>query len=115
LPGGARQAPAFLRSGGLRKGRDGARVPLPWTRELPARSWLPQPGWWRELSVETEQRDDHSILTLFRRALALRPSGGFTWREAPAGGRARGPPRAHSLGHRSRRRVPPGDRPRPPP
>src|SRR5262249_47927076 len=85
LPDEARQDPVFLRSGGLRKGRDGARVPLPWTREPPARSWLPQPGWWGELSVEAEEGDERSVLTLYRQALALRPSGGFAWREAPAG------------------------------
>jgi alpha-glucosidase len=85
LPDDVRQDPIFLRSGGVRKGRDGARVPLPWTRALPARSWLRQPRWWGEVSVEAEEGDAGSVLSLYRRALALRPSGGFRWREAPAG------------------------------
>jgi len=85
LPDEVRQDPIFLRSHGERKGRDGARVPLPWTRELPARSWLPQPTGWGELSVEAQERNDDSALSLYRRALELRPSGGFAWREAPAG------------------------------
>jgi alpha-glucosidase len=46
---------------------------------------LPQPAGWAELSVEAESGDDHSVLSLYRRALALRPSGGFAWREAPEG------------------------------
>jgi alpha-glucosidase len=60
-------------------------VPLPWTRELPAQSWLPQPAGWGELSVEAQEGDEDSVLSLYRRALALRPSGGFAWREAPEG------------------------------
>ena len=30
IPAGLLQDPAFLRSGGAEKGRDGCRVPLPW-------------------------------------------------------------------------------------
>src|SRR5204862_101932 len=75
LPDEARQDPIFLRSRGERKGRDGARVPLPWTREAPARSWLPQPAGWGVLSVEAQERDEDSALSLYRRALAARPSG----------------------------------------
>jgi alpha-glucosidase len=58
---------------------------MPWTRALPARAWLPQPEWWGELSVEAEEGDEDSVLSLYRRALALRPSGGFSWRDGPAG------------------------------
>src|SRR5207247_9003692 len=43
LPDEVRQDPISFRSRGERKGRDGARVPLPWTREPPARAWLAQP------------------------------------------------------------------------
>ena len=31
-----RQDPIFARTGGVRKGRDGCRVPIPWTAEGPA-------------------------------------------------------------------------------
>jgi alpha-glucosidase len=85
LPDEVRQDPIFLRSLGARKGRDGCRVPLPWTRRLPARSWLPQPAAWGELSVEAQSSDEGSVLSLYRRALELRPSGGFSWRDAPEG------------------------------
>ncbi|HET6945603.1 MAG TPA: hypothetical protein VFI01_09660, partial [Gaiellaceae bacterium] len=63
----------------------GCRVPLPWTRELPARSWLPQPAGWGERSVEAQLEDEHSTLSLYRRAIELRPHGSFRWLEAPAG------------------------------
>jgi alpha-glucosidase len=85
LPDEVRQDPIFARSGGERKGRDGSRVPLPWTRDLPARSWLPQPASWSERSVEAQLDDDTSMLSLYRRAIERRPSGGFAWRDSPAG------------------------------
>src|SRR5581483_4394605 len=85
LPDEARQDPVFLQSGGERKGRDGCRVPLPWTREPPRRSWLPPPPWWGELSVEAQTHDPASMLSLYRHAVELRPHGAFAWREAPAG------------------------------
>src|SRR4051812_27006929 len=85
LPDDVRQDPIFERTGGARKGRDGCRVPLPWTRELEARAWLPQPAEWAERSVEAQRGDDGSMLELYRRALELRPAGGFAWRDSPAG------------------------------
>ena len=85
VPDELRQDPVFHQSGGKRKGRDGCRVPLPWTRELPARSWLPQPAGWGERSVEAQLEDEHSTLSLYRRAIELRPHGSFRWLEAPAG------------------------------
>jgi alpha-glucosidase len=85
LPDEARQDPIFKRTGGERKGRDGCRVPLPWTRELPERSWLPMPRSWSERSVEAQADDPLAALSLYRRAIELRPSGGFAWRESPPG------------------------------
>jgi alpha-glucosidase len=85
LPDEVRQDPIFKRTGGERKGRDGCRVPLPWTRELPARSWLPMPASWSERSVEAQAGDPSSALSLYRRAIGARPSGGFAWRESPPG------------------------------
>ena len=80
-----RQDPVFERTGGERKGRDGCRVPLPWTRELPERSWLPMPAAWAERSVEAQLDDASSFLSLYRRAIELRPGGGFAWRDSPPG------------------------------
>jgi alpha-glucosidase len=60
-------------------------VPIPWTREPQPNAWLPQPAAWSEKSVEAQQGRDGSFLELYRRALELRPHGGFAWRESPAG------------------------------
>ncbi|MEO3794583.1 glycoside hydrolase family 13 protein [Nonomuraea sp. B10E15] len=69
-------------------GRDGCRVPMPWTREsgwtLP---WLPIPDEWGELSVQAQQGVAGSTLELYRTALRLRRDlrGELTWHESPAG------------------------------
>jgi alpha-glucosidase len=78
LDAGVRQDPTFFRSPGIDLGRDGCRVPLPWTRS--GRSFgfgadgahLPQPQWFGEDSVEAQTGRHDSTLTLYRRALALR-------------------------------------------
>jgi len=85
LPDELRQDPIFKRTQGERKGRDGCRVPLPWTRDLPVPSWLPVPESWCDSSVETQLEGDASMLSLYRRAIESRPSGGFAWRESPPG------------------------------
>jgi alpha-glucosidase len=78
LPAERIQDPAFLRSGGADKGRDGCRVPLPWTTDGPAFGFgtgaahLPQPAWFGPLSVEAQERDAASTLTLYRQALRWR-------------------------------------------
>ncbi|MEP7202402.1 MAG: glycoside hydrolase family 13 protein [Ilumatobacteraceae bacterium] len=70
--------PVWERSGHTRRGRDGCRVPVPWTRTgssfgfSTGDSWLPQPGDWGELSVEAEEADHSSMLWLYRNALHLR-------------------------------------------
>ena len=85
LPDELRQDPVFTLARGEQKGRDGCRVPLPWTRELPARSWLPVPESWRERSVEAQLEVGESVLSVYRRAIDQRPSGRFAWREGPPG------------------------------
>ena len=91
LPDEVRQDPVFFRSGGERKGRDGCRIPLPWTRELPAPSWLPVPETWSERSVEAQLEDQASPLELYRAALRHRGesaslgAGTFRWLYSPAG------------------------------
>jgi alpha-glucosidase len=83
LPDGVRQDPVFFQTKGERKGRDGCRVPIPWTRALEPNAWLPQPADWSEKSVEAQTGREGSFLELYRRALELRPSGAFAWRESP--------------------------------
>jgi len=86
-----RQDPIFKRTHGARLGRDGSRVPVPWTREgaglgfgSPA-PWLPMPARWGEQSVEAQRSDPGSMLALVRAAIRARPHGGFAWTESPTG------------------------------
>ncbi|MGN7199679.1 glycoside hydrolase family 13 protein [Arthrobacter sp. SAFR-044] len=73
-----RQDPAFFRNKGVEIGRDGCRVPLPWTSVGssfgfgPGGSHLPQPEWFGGSSVEAQEAEEDSTLSLYRRALALR-------------------------------------------
>jgi alpha-glucosidase len=70
--------PVFARSGGTEKGRDGCRVPLPWTADGASFGFgggtahLPQPDWFGPLSVQEQQRDPASTLALYQQALSLR-------------------------------------------
>ncbi|WP_410631552.1 glycoside hydrolase family 13 protein [Amycolatopsis sp. cmx-4-83] len=81
LPAEARQDPVFRRTGGADPGRDGCRVPLPWSEtgasygfstDPRATAWLPQPAVWAELSVLRQENAPASMLTLYRAALELR-------------------------------------------
>uniref|UniRef100_UPI0035682FAF alpha-amylase family glycosyl hydrolase n=1 Tax=Actinotalea sp. TaxID=1872145 RepID=UPI0035682FAF len=79
LPDSALRDPAFRRSGGAGRGRDGCRVPLPWSGTAPpfgfsttGRSWLPVPADWGPLSVAEQERDEGSTLALYRDLLRLR-------------------------------------------
>jgi alpha-glucosidase len=80
LPDVARADPTFHRSGGQVKGRDGCRVPLPWSGTEPpfgfsvppAVPWLPQPKDWERYTVAAQQDDRASFLSLYRVALRLR-------------------------------------------
>ena len=73
-----RQDPVFFRTNGQQKGRDGARVPLPWNSEesefgfTKGHSWLPIPESWQELSINKQEEDKGSSLHLYRRALRAR-------------------------------------------
>ncbi|MEU7580908.1 glycoside hydrolase family 13 protein [Streptomyces sp. NPDC041068] len=76
--------PIHFRSGGTDPGRDGCRVPLPWSGTAPpfgftqggAEPWLPQPEQWAELTVEAQDGTPGSMLELYRTALRLRRSVG---------------------------------------
>ncbi|GAB2507798.1 glycoside hydrolase family 13 protein [Paramicrobacterium agarici] len=78
IPADQHQDPAFFHNPGVDPGRDGCRVPLPWTRSGDsfgfgsAEAHLPQPSWFARLSVEAQDDDPASTLNLYRRALALR-------------------------------------------
>jgi len=78
IPASDRQDPTFFRTHGAEIGRDGCRVPLPWTRSGPSLGFgpngthLPQPAWLAEHAVDVEEGDPSSTLSLYRRALALR-------------------------------------------
>ena len=75
VPDEQRQDPIFLRTDGERQGRDGCRVPVPWTTEPPAfgfttgEPWLPMPQDWSE----SERRGAGAESRLDAVALPRRP------------------------------------------
>ncbi len=96
----ARRDPMWEQTGHARLGRDGCRVPVPWSGDRPpygfsppgaADPWLPQPADWADRSVEAESADPSSTLSLFRSALRLRREhpalgdGTLTWLASPEG------------------------------
>ena len=101
LPEDQLEDPMYFRSGGIDPGRDGCRVPLPWSGDVrpfgfsPAGSstepWLRQPAAWDRKTVESQRHDPASMLNLYRAALRLRRlcpdlgDGPMRWLEAPAG------------------------------
>ncbi len=91
IPSDRRQDPMWARSGGVDPGRDGCRVPLPWSgsahpygfsSDAAVRLWLDQPADWASLTVEAQSDDPASMLSLYRAGLRLR-------RSAPWGNDAR--------------------------
>jgi alpha-glucosidase len=97
LPDDVLQDPVWERSGREERGRDGCRVPMPWSGDSPpfgfsdtADTWLPMPSDWSGLTVEAQDGVDDSTLSLFRRAIELRHGRGdlgegIEWQEAPDG------------------------------
>ena len=77
LPEEAIQDPQYLRNNKIFKGRDGCRVPLPWSADTPffgfsdKASHLPQPAWFKDYAVD-QQEDGESTLNLFRTIIAAR-------------------------------------------
>ncbi|HET9420722.1 MAG TPA: glycoside hydrolase family 13 protein [Nocardioides sp.] len=73
-----RQDPSWFRTG--KPGRDGCRVPIPWSGDRPpygfgpgsGQPWIPQPDDWGSLSVAAQQADPDSTLAFYRRALVAR-------------------------------------------
>jgi alpha-glucosidase len=80
LPEELLQDPMWERSGHTNRGRDGCRVPLPWSGDAApfgygpedSTPWLPQPAEWKNLTAEAQAGDPGSMLGLYRRALRLR-------------------------------------------
>jgi alpha-glucosidase len=70
--------PVWTDSGGKRKGRDGCRVPIPWTPDGPSfgfgsgDAWLPQPSVFGELAASEQDGDPASMLELYRTAMRVR-------------------------------------------
>ncbi|MGI8679393.1 MAG: glycoside hydrolase family 13 protein [Jatrophihabitans sp.] len=99
LPDDALQDPTWERSGHADRGRDGERVPLPWSGSTPpygfttgTTTWLPMPDSWAELTVAAQEADPTSTLHHFRATIRLRRSlpelhtGEFAWLTPPPEG-----------------------------
>ena len=100
IPEELRQDPIFFRTKGTdreRIGRDGCRVPVPWSDGPPGfgfttgTPWLPIPDSWVDRSVEAQQGQPGSALEFHRLALLLRSAsnalreGSFAWHESAPG------------------------------
>ncbi|MEU3417741.1 glycoside hydrolase family 13 protein [Streptomyces murinus] len=78
LPTEVLQDPIWEQTGHVRKGRDGCRVPLPWTADGasygfgPGGAWLPQPAGFAAYAVAAQSGVEGSTLELYRTALRLR-------------------------------------------
>ena len=103
IPADRRQDPMFLRTGGTDPGRDGCRVPLPWSGDRRRRSASARrarrpsrgcrsPPTGRRARVEAQSGDPDSMLALYRAALRLRRQesglgdGPMEWLAGDAGG-----------------------------
>jgi len=78
LPTNVLDDPTWERSAHTEKGRDGCRVPIPWTTDGPSfgfgdgNAWLPQPAVYGERSVQAQESDPESMLALYRATIAAR-------------------------------------------
>ncbi len=90
LPEHLLQDPTWERSGHTDRGRDGCRVPLPWSGTASpfgfgpegSTPWLPQPADFAGVTAAAEEDDPASMLALYRTALEQRPAlgdGPLTW------------------------------------
>ncbi|MGH6654317.1 MAG: glycoside hydrolase family 13 protein [Actinocrinis sp.] len=100
LPAELLRDPQRFRSEDGASGRDGCRVPLPWSGAASpfnftplniADGWLPAPARWAALTVEAQWQDPDSMLGLYRAALRLRREhpalgdGALEWAQSPDG------------------------------
>lgn len=87
IPADRREDPVFHQTNGQNLGRDGCRVPIPWTDDFATsygfssiaddvqqapEPWLPQPAWWGQFAISELDSDEHSILELYRDVLEAR-------------------------------------------
>ena len=87
IPDDRREDPVFHMTGGEERGRDGSRVPIPWTTDAassygfsartvdgtdPAPPWLPQPAGWGAYALSEQDGDEDSMLELYRALIAAR-------------------------------------------
>ncbi|NHA67546.1 glycoside hydrolase family 13 protein [Phycicoccus flavus] len=79
MPDEVRQDPTFHHTHGEVTGRDGCRVPIPWTKGAPSMGfgpgdhpWLPQPEAYDDLAVDQQEGVPGSTLELYRTLLRLR-------------------------------------------
>jgi alpha-glucosidase len=79
LPDDALQDPTWERSGHTVRGRDGCRIPIPWSGDTPPfgfstslDTWLPMPQEWTALTVEKQLGEPDSTLSFFQRAIEIR-------------------------------------------
>ncbi len=78
IPPEARQDPRFINTGGEDVGRDGCRVPLPWTVLGSSFGFgadgahLPQPSWFADVAVDVQQGVPGTTLSMYQKALAIR-------------------------------------------
>ena len=83
IPDANKHDQMFFRTNGADPGRDGCRVPLPWSGAEPpfgfspdgatSKPWLSeQPRSWDRMTVEAQLGDQDSMLELYRNALRLR-------------------------------------------
>jgi alpha-glucosidase len=101
LPPHQLRDPMYFRSGGIDPGRDGCRVPLPWSGDAPpfgfspagaaSEPWLRQPDRWSALTVAAQGDDPGSTLSMYRSALRIRREeaglgdGPMRWLPSPDG------------------------------
>jgi alpha-glucosidase len=95
MPDDVRQDPTYFRSGASELGRDGARVPMPWSGDGASmgfgpteQTWLPQPESYRGVAADRQEGVPGSTLELYRQALRLRRelglgAGSVEWQQAP--------------------------------
>ncbi|MEN9325432.1 MAG: hypothetical protein RL414_1186, partial [Actinomycetota bacterium] len=85
IPKDRLQDPRWKMSGFTDTGRDGCRVPIPWTASRDGahgfstrkslttdESWLPQPKGWGEFAADKQEANKNSTLWLYRKALKIR-------------------------------------------
>ncbi len=92
IPDDRREDPVFDRTNGEEIGRDGCRVPLPWTNDAATSygfstpqadgsvdgPWLPQPAGWGERSLDSVEAIENSTLDVYRTLGQMRSAHAVT-------------------------------------